>query len=64
MVGIVLDDICAAIRRIAIDDDLLRVLRSLIDDAFNSATQSFLVNIIIGDDGVSHMMIFFKRYFF
>lgn len=61
MVGILLGDIHAAIRRTTIDEDILRVLRSLVDDSFNSATQSFLVNIINGDDGVSHMIIFYTK---
>ena len=50
MVGILLDDIHAAIPRTTIDEDILEILGSMFDDALNGTTQSFLVIIVDGDD--------------
>ena len=66
MVGVLLDDIHAAIRRTTINDDILKVLGSLVYDTFDGTLQSFPIIIVDGDDGVSHNMIFYckDRYFF
>ena len=61
MVGILLDDIYAAIRRTTVNDDVLKVFGSLVDDALDSEFQSFSIIIVDGDDGVSHMTLFFAR---
>lgn len=64
MVGVALDDIHAAIRRTTINDNVLKVLGSLVDDALDGVFQSFLIIIVNGNNRVSHMMIFFAKIIF